>query len=206
MNKLYKKILNEVFSVMDFDSWDNTEQTFKEDISENLSSVKFIYKKYDFTGIINVNLLKIVNKSWPQSLEYKDKFFCDGKRLDLISSPPNGGSIYRCKSFQAELYKEYIITIENLEDIKEARSMFAQSDLNKILGNWDTSKITTFGFMFWGCRNLESVPLLDLSSLRNEAILGMFTDCNRLDEQTKDAWKLNPSDGGTVFHKKLGYE
>ena len=204
MNKLYKKILNEVFSVMDFDSWDNTEQTFKEDISENLSSVKFIYKKYDFTGIIGVDLLRIVNKSWPQSLEYKDKFFCDGKRLDLMASP--NGAIYRCKSFRAELYKEYIITIEDLEDIKKANSMFALSDLNKILGNWDTSKITTFGFMFWGCRNLESVPLLDLSSFRNVAILGMFTDCNRLDEQTKEAWKLNPSDEGTVFHKKLGYE
>ena len=43
MKNLYNKILKEALDIMDFDSWDDSEQTFKEKIEKGLNGKLFIY-------------------------------------------------------------------------------------------------------------------------------------------------------------------
>ena len=69
MNRLYNKILNEVYLVQDFDSWDKSEDTFKQDIKKSLSGLLF----YDWDKPEREDYRKI-KYEWFYDLKFKNTY------------------------------------------------------------------------------------------------------------------------------------
>ena len=178
MKRLYNKILNEVLSVYDFDSWDDSEQTFKTDIEKNLEQV-FIYKaEWKVMQIFDDG----TNNGWTRYGRYMDKVYSDGKKLKI-----NTGCIHTVPD------KIYKIVIKELNGITDCGCMFLNcTDLISV-PLFDTSKCQDFIYMFESCTSLKTVPLLNIQ--KECRIKGMFEYCESLDEKTKNIW--NPDQGGT---------
>ena len=69
MKILYNKILKEALDIMDFDSWDNSEQIFKDDIEKSLRSAQLVYK-------INLRQeIKIFEQYSNIYIKFKDKVY-----------------------------------------------------------------------------------------------------------------------------------
>ena len=52
--------------------------------------------------------------------------------------------------------------------------------LNDDISNIDTTNITDLSFLFYGCKNLKSIPNLNWNTNKLENIKAMFYDCRSL--------------------------
>ena len=163
MKKLYKNILNEVFQVYDFDSWDNTEQSFKNDKINELKDKTFIYKKdelsfYEDLQIFSSNSFK--SCAWPLYKEYVDSgkviITLEGKRVKLHEGSLKG---------KWTIGNIYLLEITGLDGIENARNMFHACDIVKV-PLFDTSKCIDMSRMFEYCNALEKVPLFNMDSVK----------------------------------------
>lgn len=196
-------VLKEAFQIYDFNSWDDTEQTFKEDIEKNLEAFIYKYPKGDPRS--NWIYVRIFNQEWPLYDDFKDKIYIKGKNVTL-----KDGWFYTLKSTNA-VYKDIIIyegsdipvIIKDINSgINTCENMFAQCYWLKKVPLFDTSNVINFSGMFWGCKSLESVAKLNTDGMDPDAVeywpmIEMFGDCNYdlFDDETLNYWC--PDEDGT---------
>lgn len=185
MNKLYNKILAEALDIMDFDSWDDNEQSFKKSIENSLNAFIYGFPKWkrDFVmpnfekGIP----LKIFSTQWLQNNEemyrgYIDKdnleysIYIDGEKVVLDSQ---GSTIVNYLDFK----KDYNVIITGLDNITDCTAMFGFTDI-KIPVLFDTSKSTSMKSMFKHCELLIKCPKYDVKSC--DLFDEMFSYCKNL--------------------------
>ena len=219
MKDIYNKILKEALDIMDFDSWDDTEQSFKDIIQNNL--LVFQYKvdsKYPVNStkgpgeyIQIFELTYTTSHDWEDFYKFYKNVYIDGKHVEL--------QVTGCTV--AEDFKDgiYNITIKGIENgVDDAIYMFFESDIYKCpafqlnesistgnmfynckklvsVGKFDLKNVRETSQMFSGCLALNTVPLMDLTDVYH--CEGMFNSCRNLSEETKKIWK------DTVIEKKI---
>ena len=156
MKRLYNKILNEVLSVYDFDSWDDSEQTFKTDITLNLVAKPFIHYKtkddlkkgiqiFSSTFIRSVYLVDEDHSFWTEN--FIDEIYVNGRRspISLITENVNG---------------DYYITGCTIDE-------YDPGEYEVIIKNINIeNKICTK--MFEGLETLISVPSIKIFRIKNK--------------------------------------
>ena len=169
--QMYKNILKEVLQVYDFDSWDDSEQTFKEKINDQLEKL-FIYKPpRNWDSLSNLQILDYRGDleeyspsdcdDWPDDLFnfYKERVWVEGKKITIT---PVG-----CTEEIFDTDKEYHVYIEDLDGIKNCKFMFYKTDIKKV-PIFDTSKCCDMKCMFYDCPYLEHVPALNIDTIVND--------------------------------------
>ena len=182
MSKLYNKILNEVYLIQDFDSWDNTEQTFKNNI-ENALGKFFVY-------LITCGYIRVFddghNNGWVQFKNYRLKVRYNGK---LVRVDEDGEIYVKDTAPSLSLGQEFKITIDDIDNITDCGCMFYSCDDLVRVPKFDTSKVTDMINMFYCCNKLTYVPKLNLSNVTR--VSRMFEGCSSLNEETKKIWRID---------------
>ena len=206
MNKLYNKILKEALDIMDFDSWDDTAQDFKDAIISNLETF-IIYKK----RTIDPGRMFIVFSGWLGTIvggsrknkyrfynnydEFTDSISINGKK-ENIKCELNGSISVDDNDRWFIPEKEYIFTFSDINNYPTHDHMFWGTELYKVPKPFHiTGSVTE---MFAYCKNLEYVTVFDASEVTH--MNNLFGSDSNL--QTVEVWKnLNDFVERYLYHQ-----
>ena len=209
MNKLYNKILTEALDIMDFDSWDDSEQSFKDTIKNVLIDCFVYIARNKQTGLVWIKpdgyaSIKIFSSNWAEKgkTRFNDKIYLkSGKKINMEKSTQYFG--WTKDRFELG---EYEIIIKDLDTIKTCKNIFFRCDgfestLRKA-ALWDTSHIKDMEQMFADCHDLEEVPVYNMENVNNAKY--MFSNCSNLSfVKLKNVKNLKNIDGMFMFCSKL---
>lgn len=214
MNALYNKILKEALDLMDFDSWDDSQQPFQDVISNNLKQI-FIYKtgpSYNINStdsciriFYGFSSISGSEPEWPLFSNYKDKVYINGEHVKLKYSGETEDE------FPEGEYKIYIDDLSGIETCfrmfwcckqlisvpffdtskcTNMKMMFSNCENLLKVPEFDTRNVENMTYMFFNCQNIESIPLFNLKKINKIGNGGcaIFNYCFKLNNETKKAW------------------
>lgn len=192
MSNIYNKILNEALDIMDFDSWDDEEQTFKDNIKNNLKNNIFVYK----TPHKFKNYVQIFEKDpikWSDSWQGWINGFKDTEvYINGISYPLTKDRTIDVSKIDNNIF-EVVLKFPRQLKGKDCVNMFANSDIMKV-PSLDVSECTLLDWMFIECAALVTVKPFEgldnitsawrmLGDIHNDQVLP------NLDEETLNFWQ-----------------
>lgn len=171
MKNLYNKILKEALDIMDFDSWDDSEQTFKEKIERGLNGKLFIYYAPSFE---NLNLFHIdfdYNPYFLSLLEEEEIVLSsDGKKIYTTSDGGKHSSYPFWIKTKYQYRSKVPILIQGLDNPKVYYAkLFCYTNLletpeNFTLAKRPNDKMERLDSMFQGCFHLKIVNKINIST------------------------------------------
>ena len=194
---IYSKILNEAIDIMDFDSWDDSEQVFKDDIQNKLQNI-FVYKatnKYK-------NCLQIFESdaawcekwpAWKGDNNFRNtKVYIEGIAFPLLNDKTVNLDNLDFTVYHGNLNKLFNVILifpRALKD-RDCVNMFAEADIVKCPA-LDVSECTSLKYMFLNCKSLQTVePFIGLDNISEATQMLNSTWLDEtLDEKTKAYWK-----------------
>ena len=131
--------------------------------------------------------IKIFNKDWPQFKEYKNKVYINDEIVELYDS---GYAGFTRKHYEPGIYK---IKIKDINDVTDCRYMFYGCKQLISVPLFDTSKVEDMIQMFYNCEQLISVPLFNTTNVK--VMHTMFAFCTNIKEvplfNTKNVENMN---------------